>query len=137
MPSVAYEEIFKRIPLLTPEEREQLIGLLRFDRNQTDEISGSSGATTPQATKNGAETSPIRLVPVRSFDEERKWISQHHEQYRGQFVALDGSQLLAHGADEGEVIDQARHAGVQSPFVTYIETESEEHYLSGWVNDLR
>lgn len=136
MPSVAYEEISQRIPLLTPEEKEQLIGLLRFDRRRTDEI---SNLTLAQAGKNGTEASPTRLVPVRSFDEEREWISQHREQYRGQFVALAGSQLLAHGADESEVIDQARDAGVQSPFVTYIETEIEEHYLSGWLkvdNDL-
>jgi len=116
---------------LTPEEKEQLIGLLRFDRGRTDENSNSSGSTLAQTGKNGTEASPIRLVPVRSFDEERKWISQHREQYRGQFVALAGSQLLAHGVDEGEVIDQARRAGAQSPFVTYIETEAEERYLSG------
>ncbi|MCI0388585.1 MAG: DUF5678 domain-containing protein [Acidobacteria bacterium] len=128
MPSVAYEEIFQRIPLLTPEEKEQLIGLLRFDRGGTDEISIPASA---QAGKNGTEASQVRLVPVRSFDEERKWISQHREQYRGQFVALAGSQLLAHGVAEGEVIDQARRAGVQAPYVTYIETETEEHYLSG------
>jgi Family of unknown function (DUF5678) len=128
MPSGAYEEIFQRIPLLTPEEKEQLIGLLRFDRARTDE---GSNATFVQTGKNGTEASPVRLAPVRSFDEERKWISQHREQYRGQFVALARSQLLAHGADEGEVIDQARSAGVQSHFVTYIETEAEERYLSG------
>lgn len=128
MPSVAYEEIFQRIPLLTPEEKEQLIGLLRFDSGRADSIFSS---THTQTGKNGTEASPVRRVPVKSFDEERKWISQHREQHRGQFVALAGSQLLAHGADEGEVIDQARRTGVQSPFVTYIETEAEERYVSG------
>src|SRR5262245_45116057 len=102
MPSVAYEEIFQRIPLLTPEEKEQLIGLLRIDRGRTDEVSNS---TLAQTGKNGDESSAVRLVPVRSFDEERKWIGQHREQYRGQFVALAGSQLLAYGTDEGAVID--------------------------------
>jgi hypothetical protein len=126
MPSIFYQEIVQRIPLLTPEEKERLIGFLRFDSGKPEE------STAPlSAAQNGAGVSSIRLVPVRSFDEERKWLSQHHAQYRGQFVALAGDQLLAHGADEGEVIDQARHAGVQAPFVTYIETEAEEHYLSG------
>jgi hypothetical protein len=130
MPSVAYEEIFQRIPLLTPEEKEQLIGLLRFERGRTDE---GSSSTFAQTGKNGTEASPVRLVPVKNFDDERKWISQHREQYRGQFVALAGTRLLAHGADEGKVIDQARRAGIQSPFVTYIETEAEERYISGLV----
>jgi hypothetical protein len=130
MPSVAYQEIVQRIPLLTPEERKQIIGFLRFDSERTDE---SNNRDPISADQNGTGASPTRLVPLRSFDEERKWISQHRDQYRGQFVALAGDRLLAHGVDEGEVIDQARLAGFQSPFVTYIETEAEEHYLSGWL----
>lgn len=132
MPSVAYEEIVQRIPLLPPEEKNRLAGFLHFDRGRTGEMSNPALA---QAEKNGAETSPVRLVPVKSFDEERKWISQYHEQYRGQFVVLAGDRLLAHGVDEGEVIDQARLAGFQSPFVTYIEAE--EHYLSGWLTGVQ
>jgi hypothetical protein len=120
MPSVAYQEIVQRIPLLTPEEKKQIIGFLHFDSERTDE--SNNRATTP-AEQNGTAASPTRLVPSRSFDEERKWVSQHRDQYRGQFVALAGDRLLAHGVDEGEVIDKARHAGFQSPFVTYIETE--------------
>lgn len=130
MPSVAYQEIVRRIPLLTPEERARLIGFLHFDSGRTDE---SDSLIPKSAEQNGTAASPTRLVPLRSFDEERKWISQHCDQYRGQFVALAGDRLLAHGVDEGEVIDQARLAGAQSPFVTYIETEAEEHYLSGWL----
>ncbi len=119
MPSAAYQEIVQRIPLLTPEEREQLIRFLHLDSGRADE---SNGPAAIAAEQNGTGASPIRLVPVRSYEEERKWISQHHVQYRGQFVALAGDRLLAHGVDEGQVIDQARLAGVQSPFVTYIET---------------
>lgn len=133
MPTVAYQEIVQRIPLLTPEERKQIIGFLHFDSGRTDE---SNNRDPISADQNGTGASPTRLVPLRSFDEERKWISQHHDQYRGQFVALAGDRLLAHGVDEGAVIDQARLAGFQSPFVTYIETEAEEHYLSGWLTPI-
>jgi hypothetical protein len=131
MTSKVYQEIVQRIPLLTAEERARLLGLLQIDSGE----SGKSNDPVPtQGKQNGAADSPIRLVPVKSFDEERKWISQHRAQYRGQFVALNGDKLLAHGNDEGDVIDQARDAGVQAPFVTYIETEAEEYYLSGWLN---
>ncbi len=133
MPSVAYQEIVQRIPLLTPEERKQIIGFLRFDSGKTDE---SNNRDPISADQNGTGASPTRLVPLRNFDEERKWISQHRDQYRGQFVALAGDRLLAHGVDEGEVIDKARLAGFQSPFVTYIETKAEEHYLSGWLTPI-
>jgi len=133
MPSVAYQEIVQRIPLLTQEERKQIIGFLHFDSGSADE---SNNRDPVSADQNGTAASPTRLVPLRSFDEERKWISQHHDQFRGQFIALAGDRLLAHGVDEGEVIDQARLAGFQSPFVTYIETEAEEHYLSGWLTPI-
>lgn len=133
MPSVAYQEIIQRIPLLTPEERKQVISFLHFDSGRTYE---SNNRAATSAVQNGTAASPTRLVPLRSFDEERKWISQNNEQYRGQFVALAGDRLLAHGVDEGEVIDQARLAGFQTPFVTYIETEAEEHYLSGWLTPI-
>lgn len=133
MQSVAYQEIIHRIPLLTPEERKQIIGFLHFDSGITDE---SNTRAAISAEQNGTAASPTRLVPLRSFDEERKWVSQHHKQYRGQFVALAGDRLLAHGVDESEVIDQARLAGFHSPFVTYIESEAEEHYLSGWLTPI-
>ena len=131
MPSKIYQEIVQKIPLLTPEERARLVGFLQIDSEESGE-SNDSGLI--QAEQNGAAASPVRLVPIRNFNEEREWISQHREQYRGQFVALAGDQLLAHGNNEGDVIDRARGTGVQAPFVTYIETESEEHYLSGWLN---
>lgn len=130
MQSVVYQEIVQRISLLTPEEKKWVAGFLRFDDGSPDER-GNRAATS--AEQNGAGASPARPVALRSFDKERQWISQHRNQYRGQFVALAGDRLLAHGYDEGEVIDQARLAGFQSPFVTYIETEAEEHYLSGWL----
>lgn len=133
MPSIAYQEIVQRIPLLTPEERKQIIGFLHFDSGRTDE---SNNRDPISADQNGTGASTTRLVPLRSFDEERRWISQHRNQYRGQFVALAGDRLLAHGVDEGEVIDQARLAGFQSPFITYIETEAEERYLSGWLTPI-
>ncbi|MBL8186409.1 MAG: hypothetical protein JNK38_00290 [Acidobacteria bacterium] len=133
MPSVAYQEIVQRIPLLTPEEKVWLAGFLHFGNEKNDDPSHRAAVSAEQ---NGTEASPIRHVPLRSFNEERQWISHHRDQFRGQFVALAGDRLLAHGADEGEVIDQARLAGFPSPFVTYIETEAEEHYLSGWLTPI-
>jgi hypothetical protein len=123
MPSVTYQEIVQRIPLLTPEEKERLKGLLHFTGKAEEATDLAMSAAEPN------ETAPVRLVAVREFAAEREWIRTHREQYRGQFVALAGAQLLAHGKDENAVIDQARQSGVATPFVTYIETEDEAQYL--------
>jgi hypothetical protein len=133
MPSEAYQEIVRKIPLLSPQERERLVDFLQLDSEESPRSKDAAPASE-EAEQNGAAGSPIRVVQLRSFDEERKWISQHREQYRGQFVALEGTRLLAHGNDEGDMIDQARGAGVRAPFVIYIETEEEEHHLSGWLS---
>jgi hypothetical protein len=129
MPSEAYQEIVRRISLLSPQERNKLVDFLQLDSEESPRSKDSAPASE-EAEHNGSAGSPIRVVPERRFDEERKWISQHREQYRGQFVALEGSHLLAQGDDEGNVIDRARGAGVQAPFVTYIETEEEERRLT-------
>src|SRR5262249_41429706 len=131
MPSTAYQEIVQRIPLLTPEEKERLASFLQIEHGESDK---STDAASTKTEENGTASSPIRLVPVRSFDEDRKWISQHREQYRGQFVDLGVNQLLVHRNNDGDVINQARRAGSETLFVTYIETKAEEHYLSGWLN---
>lgn len=74
----------------------------------------------------------MKSMPAeRNFKAEMQWISENREKYRGQFVALDGGRLLAHGPDELQVIREANLAGVKTPFTSYIETEAEEFSI-GW-----
>ncbi|HMV51783.1 MAG TPA: DUF5678 domain-containing protein [Blastocatellia bacterium] len=128
MPSVAYEEISQRIPLLTPEEKAQLFRSFFRDGDRIE-------ADVAIVEQNGAQTPPSRLPLRKRFEEEREWLRSYRAQYRGRFVALDGNRLLAYGTDEGLVIDQAREAGISKPFVTYIESEAEEHSLGGWLDE--
>jgi hypothetical protein len=81
------------------------------------------------------KASPSHLPTINGFNDEKEWLRLHRTPYRGQFVALAGKRLVAHGADEGEVIDRARDAGIPKPFVTYIETEAEESPLGSWLDE--
>lgn len=67
----------------------------------------------------------------RTHERERAWIEAHREEYLGQWVALDGDRLIAHGANAREVYLAARAAGVRSPFVEQI-MPSLEPYTGGW-----
>ncbi|MDQ3753864.1 MAG: DUF5678 domain-containing protein [Acidobacteriota bacterium] len=62
---------------------------------------------------------------------ERAWIAAHRDDYLGQWVALDGDRLLAHGTNAREVYLAARAAGVRAPFLEQVRP-SLEPYMGGW-----
>ncbi|HVF26666.1 MAG TPA: DUF5678 domain-containing protein [Pyrinomonadaceae bacterium] len=67
----------------------------------------------------------------RTHERERAWIEANRDEYLGQWVALDGDKLLAHGHDAREVADAARAAGMTVPFVVRVESKMEA-YWGGW-----
>jgi Family of unknown function (DUF5678) len=50
-----------------------------------------------------------------------EWLRRHSEEYGGQWVALDGERLIAHGQDAMEVYGAAEADGAYLPMITYIE----------------
>ena len=72
-----------------------------------------------------------RKVDVIDCSRELQWLKEHREEYAGQWVALDGDRLLAHGPDAREVYDKARSLGVRVPAVVRIEP-SDELPFGGW-----
>jgi hypothetical protein len=58
-----------------------------------------------------------------------KWINEHGGEYPGQWLALDGDVLLAHGPDLSEVASIARARGVQFPLLHLVEPPREHPYI--------
>ena len=62
------------------------------------------------------------LPPIRRVAEpldcklEMRWISDHRKEYPGEWVALDGDRLIAHGKRGADVIAAAR-AQLAVPFL--------------------
>jgi predicted DNA-binding antitoxin AbrB/MazE fold protein len=73
----------------------------------------------------------IQSAPDRS--REYAWIKQHGAEYPGEYVALDGEQLLAHGNDGAAVLAAARQAGVAVPFLVRLDSAQEEGSWGGWL----
>jgi hypothetical protein len=59
------------------------------------------------------------------------WLASEAKPYAGQWVALIGSRLLAHGADASEVREAARAAGVERPLLTHLPPAGEDSF-GGW-----
>jgi hypothetical protein len=75
------------------------------------------GGKQPRAT-NGAS-------------KELRWLKEHRHEYVGQWVALDGDRLVAHGTNAREVFQEAREAGVKVPFVEQI-LPTDDMPFGGW-----
>ncbi len=54
---------------------------------------------------------------------ELEWLSRHGEEYAGQWVALEGEELLSYGSDARAVRDEARAKGVERPLMVHIRDE--------------
>ncbi len=54
---------------------------------------------------------------------EQEWLRIHGQEYSGQWVALDGEELLSHGPDARKVRDEARAKGVQIPLMVHVPDE--------------
>lgn len=64
---------------------------------------------------------------------ETEWLRQHQNDYRGQWVVLDGDRLVGHTPDGDTlvaIVEQARSEGVESPFVHFINEDSEPIWMA-------
>lgn len=71
------------------------------------------------------------LAPTETLSEANdkfraalKWIDEHQDEFDGQFVVLDGDQLVANGTDAKTVYEQAKAKGYASPFLKRINVDT-------------
>lgn len=69
--------------------------------------------------------------PVNERREELRWLANEPSKYAGQWVALEGGRLIAHGDQLASVRAAASAAGVESPLMTHLPAEGELPF-GGW-----
>jgi Family of unknown function (DUF5678) len=79
----------------------------------------------PEATAS-SQTKPLdkRVPPIRmpsNGAESLRWLAEHRREYAGQWVALDGTRLIAHGPNHDDVWAAAQADGAYLPLVTFVE----------------
>jgi hypothetical protein len=96
------------------------------------ELNGD-GQSVNQGSSPGESGSPHVKI---EDDEIRKlrmdWLKAHRDEYGGQYVALDGNQLIAVGPNYHVAREKALAAGVASAFVTYLSKPDEIADMGGW-----
>ena len=63
----------------------------------------------------------LKPIPVPDSKRELRWLKEHAREYAGQWVALDGDRLIAHGPDAKAVFAAARADGAYLPMVSQVE----------------
>lgn len=63
--------------------------------------------------------------------DEQRWLAEHRDEYVGQWVAVEGENLIAHGHDARAVYEAARDAGIRVPFLVRVKP-ADQLPFGGW-----
>jgi hypothetical protein len=98
MTSITVENILELVNQLPSFERERLIAELTKERHSKPEVSRS------------------KIISVSDSYNDRKseyeWLAQHRHEYVGQWIALKGNQLVAHGPNANDVFAKTDNLGI-------------------------
>ncbi|MDQ3011034.1 MAG: DUF5678 domain-containing protein [Acidobacteriota bacterium] len=114
MPGANVVRVMEQIAALSREERHELWAVLSSSADR-QEVFG-------EGTSNGTQT---KAPSGYDHMPRLKWLADHATDYAGQYVALDGDRLIAHGADPETVFAALRASHPPVPYFCYIpEPES-------------
>jgi len=105
MSEITIENILKQIVQLPPAEQARLRRL--WEQHEQEPNPPLDRRVSP--------------VPMPDSSREFQWLKEHAREYAGQWVALDGDRLIAHGPDARAVYDAADADGAYLPLVTFVE----------------
>lgn len=69
---------------------------------------------------------------AEDFRKAMAWLEENRSQFLGQWVALDGDQLISHGLDARQVYEAALAAGIDSPVLERVVEKATQPYWAGW-----
>ncbi len=76
------------------------------------------------AERDAADPMRTPARRLRFRERENAWRRTHGEvlrRYAGQWLVLEGEQIVAHGSDPAPLVARARERGIRSPYVFYVE----------------
>ncbi len=121
MSEVTVENLLGQVSSLPVSEKWRLISILleqlRRESISANGVQSKAAPTTdPRAVDSGSE---------HDLDPRRRWIKERSHEYAGEWVALDGDRLIAHGSTAKEVYSAADADGAHRPLVVYVPSARE------------
>lgn len=106
MSEITVETLLDQIDTLPVAEKKRLVSRL------LDRLNGEH--------RSAPDFEYLKPIPEPDPEPNYRWMEQHAREYGGQWVALDGDRLIAHGTDAATVFAAADEDGAYLPLVTYI-----------------
>lgn len=73
-----------------------------------------------------------RMVPSRDRQSEMNWIKVNRAKYAGQWVVVDGNELISANVDGHKAFVAAKAAGIDVPFLVHVLPEESLPFVPGW-----
>lgn len=103
------EEIIKTAKTLPKTEREKIFDWVEEEKKR-------------EASEQKEKAEKLKAANEK-FKKALKWVDENREEYDGQFVVLEGDELIAHGKNAKELYKIARSKGIESPFIKRVKAE--------------
>ena len=71
--------------------------------------------------------------PFKDRRREMAWTMRPDLQYLGEWVVLEGDEVVAHGTDGKAAYEAARAKGIASPFLFYVAEPNPTPFAGGWL----
>ena len=120
---ITLERLVGEVKKLAAQDKKRLLEILQNEVGDAQLRPGQGSDSPPDNAEQGS------IEPELGWLVANGWVLQ---KYRGQYLALNGNELLAHG-DLSEVLTESRRRGIQHPFIQYIPN-SEAEWLRGQGN---
>ena len=114
MSTITVENILQQVIQLPRTEQRRLAHLIEEQQAQP---------TKPPLDKR------VPCEPMRDRTREKQWVEEHRHEYAGQWVALDGDQLVASSPVQQEVWDVVRTDMPRRPLVLRIPSLDDLPYI--------
>lgn len=125
---VTLEQIIEEVRKLPIEEQRRLRAALEsLDSN--GEAQPANQEPSPQKSQSLPNNNGNEQLRQRRME----WLKSHREEHGGQYVVLDGDQLLAVGPNFRIAREKALAAGKPNALVTYLSKPDEIAEMGGWM----
>lgn len=104
MQDITLENVYKQAAQLPLEDQQKLIEAI---------------SVRLQRRPFGKRVKPS--APYKDRSREHQWLKENGRAYIGQWVVLEGDQLLSHGTNAKEVFATAKAKGIERPLYFFIE----------------
>ena len=101
-------------------------------RLEANKLSNGNAVTNGHTQAPDATLAEPSDKPDPYFQREYAWLTQHRNEYPGEYIVIEGDRLFAHGNDGRKALAEARQAGAKRPVVVRVEAADELPFMGGW-----